>query len=243
MGEFHALLMLGAVCVALILVAFRWHTLDHLKRRVVFACISTGVLISLAWAFFSIRPYRDLPPARFLLDVWNVMPFRQILVGGFLCFVATLVSPLERGLYYRVGVFVIAGILTVVLGAQFLYLNYSGGYLARPEYARHLSEYHSETARREVIRVLEDDLRQSRTACPAGWLRESPCLLVLSDDNKKYVQNYQRLHKHLGPFTIRSVWHTWFSGLYKIERQHWDFWYTGGQPTDLMRQIEVRALR
>jgi hypothetical protein len=64
-----------------------------------------------------------------------------------------------------------------------------------------------------------------------GWLRELPVDAILKDeigDDRPYRAESQRL------------WHSWFTGLFQVDRVTQDYWYPGGLLSDRASKIALK---
>jgi hypothetical protein len=87
---------------------------------------------------------------------------------------------------------------------------------------RHLSYYVKDAAEALPVNPL-----------PAGWLDREPLSLVF----RERIDD-ARIPRTIG--TAHPVWHTWLTGLWRVDSRPAGVWYPGGKPADAADHLELR---
>jgi len=88
---------------------------------------------------------------------------------------------------------------------------------------------HEYTRSRDSLRFYLEDLARETESYPAGWLVDEP---FATEILQRSMQGWR--------YIPHSLWHSRFSGIYRLEVIQGETWYPGGSLKTGIRKIEIR---
>ena len=205
------MLLLNPVVAALVYWRFRRNQIERLQSLVIFALFALLGLIGFLH----------------LCSAGN--PMAQWIVPG-VC--AAVAVPAIQSRVIRRAAAVIWFVVGAGLSFHYLALVHGEQYTGNPKSAK---EPVQQTLRNSSLRYLRDGLvAQSSVAdtnLAAGWLFD-----VLPG-----TADQERVRRSLKFREIKGLWHTWLTGLYRVENIPADVWYPGGPLSVGATHIEIRV--
>lgn len=145
-----------------------------------------------------------------------LLPLAGVLLIGWRC---------RRGTVFR-GARIIAPLVAAVLVLHFLFVAHAKGVTNAPQELERISMLHQQIALDAARQALKSGL-DPNAVLPAGPIRT--ILPEVTLDAEQFLVG-----------RARAEWHTWFTGLYRVERFRGRVWCPGGPAGQAIANLEVR---
>ncbi|HWB20733.1 MAG TPA: hypothetical protein VG711_10560 [Phycisphaerales bacterium] len=202
------------LCVGLTIAALVWGGVRKPTVRRVAGGVGSGIFAAILFSLFT----PTLGNAGDPLMQWAIP-----------CVCFMFVVCLVRSDQWRQRTALLLMIGAIVLSAHFMmgglgHRSYTGFGNRRPAAEMALAK----SLRKECAMILLDH----SVSYPAGWVEE-----VIPVEDEDIQNGLQRLHEKC---RISHCWHTWLTGMYRVEYVPADVWFTGGTLAEDGGTFEVR---